>query len=74
MPQLNRKARINIRANDAAVFNAQVMTLVRAVENLFARERHVGSSTYRQDGLLRFVVKDAASELRASLNRRGGGE
>lgn len=71
MKQLNR-AKNNVRPNATAIFNAQVIRLVRAVEDLFSSELPVGSRCYRQDPMLRVIVKDSARNVRASLNAKGG--
>jgi hypothetical protein len=68
--QLNR-AKNNVRPNATAIFNAQVLRLVRAVEDLFSSELPVGSRCYRQDPMLRVIVKDSARNVRASLNAKG---
>jgi hypothetical protein len=71
MKQLNR-AKLNVRPNGTAIFHAEVLRLVRAVEDLFASELPIGSSSYRQDSMLRVIVKDATSRVRATLNAKGG--
>ena len=73
MKQLNR-AKNNVRPNATAIFNAQVLRLVRAVEDLFLSELPVGSRCYRQDPMLRVIVKDSARSVRASLNAKGGNQ
>ena len=71
MKQLNR-AKNNVRPSGTAIFNSQVLRLVRAVEDLFSSELPVGSRCYRQDPMLRVIVKDSARNLRATLNLKGG--
>ena len=71
MKQLNR-AKLNVRANGTAIFNAEVLRLVWAVEDLFSSEFPMGSRCYRQEPMLRVIVKDAARRVRATLNAKGG--
>lgn len=73
MKQLNR-AKLNVRTNGTAIFHAEVIRMVRAVEDLFASEVPMGSRCYRQDPMLRVIVKDCARRVRATLNSKGGVE
>jgi hypothetical protein len=74
MTKLNRNARLNVRPNEKALFRAKVLRLVRAVEDLFARETLVGPSTFRQEPMLRVIVRHAAIGVRDTLTAREGDE
>jgi len=69
--QLNRKARLNVRPNASALVNAQAMRLVRAVDGIFSTETRVSPCTYRQDGMVRVIAKDACERLRWMLGQKG---
>lgn len=67
MKQLNR-ARNNVRPNSTALLNAKVLRLVTAIEDMFATELPVGGGAYRQDSMLRVIVKDLSNRLRFTLD------
>ncbi len=73
MKQLNRSARVSRRPADAAAWmRARVWRLVQAVRQLHESEVCVSAKTYRQDPMLRMLVRDTADEIAAELRVQGG--
>jgi len=71
--QLNRSARVSRRPADAAAWmRARVWRLVQAVRQLHESEVCVSAKTYRQDPMLRMLIRDTADEIAAELLVKGG--
>lgn len=65
------RSRLRVRRNDKPVADAAVARLVRAVETLFARETVIGPCAYRQDPLIRVLVKEQAERVAEMLGIGG---
>jgi hypothetical protein len=58
-----RRARPPIRPKVGPLVEADILRLVRSVESLFATESYVSACTYRQDPIVRTLLKEGAERV-----------
>lgn len=67
-----RRARPPIKANARPQMDAEVVAMVRTLQQLFATETWAAPCTYRQCPTLRAVLKDRAERVARLFAGRGG--